>query len=276
MTQERFDRKYHRGYYERNVSRRASASAPEMAAGIMDLFAPESLVDIGCGAGDLIAYLHDHYGVRVAGLERAAAAIEMAREKNLEVRQFDIETQVTPAYTGADVAVCMEVAEHVSGEASDFLVRLICDISEQILFTAAPPGQPGNGHINCQPREFWIKLFDRHGRIYDNYATRKLSQTWSKSGRVTSWYWRNLMIFRKLEGENLHTAARMRTICEVLREIHDVHPDKATRALVVEAGNMAKKMARKLVQYNKKEFPQWWEVNGDFEEDLRRRTGGVE
>lgn len=79
-----------------------------------------------------------------------------------------------------------------------------------------------------------------------------------------------------------NAACRMRTICEVLREIADLHQpvsicsspemlNMRTRALLREAQTMAKKMARKLLEYNKKEFEDWWAANPDYEADLRRR-----
>jgi len=271
MTQDQFDKKYHRDYYLRNVSKHATESAPEIAAGIMEIFHPQSVVDIGCGAGDLLAFLRDHYKLKVSGFERAKAAIALAREKNIEVRQFDIEEKVFAPSPGYDVAICMEVAEHVSYGAADFLVWQLSRLAEQIIFTAAPPGQGGNGHVNEQPRQYWIEKFEKQGRIYDSYATHYLIRKWKNSGTVTSWYWKNLMIFRKQKSEYFRTATQKRTICEVLREIWDIHPDEKTRTLLQEAEDMAKRMALKLLQYNKEVFRDWWEENPDYEADLNRR-----
>jgi len=66
-------------------------------------------------------------------------------------------------------------------------------------------------------------------------------------------------------------ASHKRTICEVLREIGDLHQDEQTMALLLEATGMAKKMARKLLEYNKDVFADWWAKNPDYEEDVKRR-----
>ena len=75
-------------------------------------------------------------------------------------------------------------------------------------------------------------------------------------------------------------ASSMRTICEVLREINDLHQgwgdmpashDEKVRALLREAQTMAKKMARKLLEHNKEVFAEWWAKNPDYEADLKRR-----
>ena len=273
MNQTKFDRKYHARYFETSVSPRAARSAPEIASGIIDTCQDVSaVVDVGCGAGDLLAEFQRR-GLYTTGLERSSAAIELCRKKGLVVIPWDLETPHYGMVHKHDVAICMEVAEHVSEAAADRLVYLLSQLAEQIIFTAAHPGQGGNGHVNEQEQAYWIAKFAYRHRVYDSYLSRKLSQTWSKSGKVVSWYWQNLMVFRKLPSEGLHAASKWRSICEVLREIHDLHGDGATRALVVEAGDMAKRMARKLTQYNKEAFAEWWEDNEDYAEDLERRTG---
>lgn len=271
MNQAQFDRKYHRDYYINNVSKRASESAPEMAAGIMEIFHPQSVVDVGCGAGDLIDHLRRRHGTKVLGLERATAAIEMARDKGLVIQQFNLEKDPYPLSGSFDLAICIEVAEHVDSEAADRVVLYLSQFAEQILFTAAFPGQGGNGHVNEQLPHYWIEKFEAQGRIYDSFTTHYLMRRWKNSGAVTSWYWRNLMVFRKQKSEYFRTATRQRTICEVLREVWDIHSDELTRALLREAEDMAKRMARKLLQYNKEVFRDWWEENPDYEADLRRR-----
>jgi len=66
------------------------------------------------------------------------------------------------------------------------------------------------------------------------------------------------------------------TLCEVLREINDLHQgdsetDKIIRNKLVLAERMAKKMSRKLLEYNKNAFKDWWDKNPDHEEKILRR-----
>jgi len=67
----------------------------------------------------------------------------------------------------------------------------------------------------------------------------------------------------------------LRTICEVLREINDVLQGSAghkkVHPLLIEAEDMAKKMSRKLREYNREWDTGWWEENKDFEDDLINR-----
>jgi hypothetical protein len=69
---------------------------------------------------------------------------------------------------------------------------------------------------------------------------------------------------------------KVRTICEVLREINDMHQtnsehDIRVRNKLVEAENMAKRMDKKLLSYNKKYSQKWWAANPDYEKDLKKR-----
>jgi hypothetical protein len=50
-----------------------------------------------------------------------------------------------------DLAICVEVAEHLRPEHGPSLVDDLCRLSEAVLFGAALPHQPGKGHINCRP-----------------------------------------------------------------------------------------------------------------------------
>jgi hypothetical protein len=74
---------------------------------------------------------------------------------------------------------------------------------------------------------------------------------------------------------SLRGSTTVRTICEVLREINDELQGTARHPLVlpllIEAEGMAKRMSRKLVEYNKDVYKGWWEKNPDYEADIKRR-----
>jgi hypothetical protein len=74
---------------------------------------------------------------------------------------------------------------------------------------------------------------------------------------------------------SLRGATEKRTICEVLREINDVLQGNPIHSKIlpklIESEAMAKKMAGKLVEYNKEIFSDWWQKNPDYEIDLKRR-----
>ena len=52
-----------------------------------------------------------------------------------------------------DLAMSMEVAEHLVPESSANFVRSLTRLSDIVLFSAAVPGQGGTNHINFHPRQ---------------------------------------------------------------------------------------------------------------------------
>ena len=73
----------------------------------------------------------------------------------------------------------------------------------------------------------------------------------------------------------LRSAANLRTICEVLREINDCLQGDPLHVTILpklrEAESMAKRMAKKLFEYNQHFDQGWWEKNKDVAEKLKRR-----
>ena len=74
---------------------------------------------------------------------------------------------------------------------------------------------------------------------------------------------------------SLKGASKLRTLCEVLREINDELIGTEYHAAIfpklIEAERMAKKMTKKLRSYSRKYDAGWWEANPDYERDLERR-----
>lgn len=71
---------------------------------------------------------------------------------------------------------------------------------------------------------------------------------------------------------------KKRTLCEVLREIHDEHSgknkhDALIRAKIAESIQMAKRMTKKLYEYNKEYDADWWKENPNYEKSLKKRIG---
>lgn len=196
MNQQAFDHRYYPEYYRRNVSPRAAMSAPVIADTVVSAFAPQTCIDVGCGTGELMIELAAH-GVRCWGFERATYAVDECLRKGLTIYPLDLELIPRGMKIEAvDVAICMEVAEHVAATAGPGLVRLLCRLAPVTVFTAAPPGQGGNGHVNEQLMDYWIELFTANGRRLDHETTSRLSSLWQSSGSVESWYYSNLAVFR--------------------------------------------------------------------------------
>jgi hypothetical protein len=90
----------------------------------------------------------------------------------------------------------MEVAEHLPKSCARRFVQLLTALSPLVVFTAATPGQGGVDHVNEQPHEYWIDLFQSQGFQFDHRLSVEWRGQWEAAG-VASFYHRNLMIFRQ-------------------------------------------------------------------------------
>jgi hypothetical protein len=91
----------------------------------------------------------------------------------------------------------MEVAEHLSEKYADRFVKLLASLSDIIVFTAATPGQGGNGHVNEQPPSYWIAKFAALDFTEDELLAARWRTEWKNSAVVANWYYRNLLILRR-------------------------------------------------------------------------------
>jgi SAM-dependent methyltransferase len=177
------------------VDETARASADAIAASIVRRFDPKSVIDVGCGTGAVLESLAQ-MGVVSSGLERAEAARALCRQRGLNVQTFDLEHDTYDGPRGFDLAVCLEVAEHVHAPVGERLVNLLCTLADTVVFTAATPGQGGKDHVNEQPHAYWIASFGRCGFAPDDSETQAVRAEWDAAA-TAEWYHRNALIFRR-------------------------------------------------------------------------------
>ena len=181
----------------RNTKKLEMSSAAAFADIILKHYIPESIVDIGCGAG---IYLNefDKRGVKsLLGIDGSPAAAKefLLNKDKLVIFDLAEEYKFKKKY---DLCLCLEVAEHLRKEDADTLARTLTRAADNIIFTAAVPGQGPRsiGHINEQPHEYWIEKFQHQGFSYLESETEEMKQE-MKEKEVVWWLVNNLMIFRK-------------------------------------------------------------------------------
>jgi len=182
--------------YYTYVDVEASRSAPVIVESVVSHFAPRSLIDVGCGTGALLAAFTAK-GISTVGLEYSSAGLKFCARRGLNVHRFDIENDLQQDIGVFDLAVCFEVAEHLSEKFADRLVDLLVSLAPTVVFTAAVPGQGGGAdHINEQPNEYWIAKFERRGYRLLQDITKEWRQDWG-SKDVAGFYAQNIMAFGK-------------------------------------------------------------------------------
>jgi SAM-dependent methyltransferase len=180
---------YDRAYYARH--REGSArSAEAILSLVFDLIRPASVIDVGCGIGAWLAAA-SRLGVRqVLGIDGPWVprdALLIAAESFLE---HDLETPL-PRQRRFDLAACVEVAEHLDPSRGDSLVEDLCDLADVVLFSAAIPGQTGEGHHNEQWPPYWRDRFARRKYVLVDCLRPRL---WDDE-QVEYWYSQNTFLY---------------------------------------------------------------------------------
>ncbi|HEY3935330.1 MAG TPA: methyltransferase domain-containing protein [Gemmatimonadales bacterium] len=182
--------------YFAGIDSDAIQSAPAMADGIVRFCDPHSCIDIGCGTGAFLTAMRDRHSVTVRGLEYGAVAREYCRKRNLDVGTLDLSDSRLAIPPGSvDLVTSFEVAEHLPARLADRFVTLLTSARTTIIMSAAVPGQGGTGHVNEQPREYWIERIERQQFRYDPDGSRRLAEWWVAGG-VTWWYSQNIAVYR--------------------------------------------------------------------------------
>jgi SAM-dependent methyltransferase len=166
---------------------------------ISDVFpTARTFVDVGCGSGVYAAAINAK-GWLAVGCERSLFGRALARLQGVDVRPFDLALTLdeAPIHGTFDLAYCIEVAEHVPAPHGERLVEYLCQLSPQVIFTAAGPGQGGTGHVNEQPLSYWEDRFRRHGFSLDQARTRRLRDAFRAQGVQAHWLHANTAVFEQ-------------------------------------------------------------------------------
>lgn len=183
----------------------------------IDLFHPTSVVDVGCGLGTFLRVFKENGVVDIFGLDGTWVNKSLL-SNNISLDSFkevDLEEEVQ-LNRRFDLAMCLEVAEHIQEEKADNLVSTLTNLSDTIIFSAAIPYQGGQNHVNEQWLTYWESLFNAHNYTLFDIIRPKI---WDNSD-VFFWYKQNVVVFAK-NGCINELAKNCPSI--VIRNI--VHPD---------------------------------------------------
>mgnify|MGYP001627750901 CR=1 FL=1 len=92
-----------------------------------------------------------------------------------------------------DVACSLEVAEHLSPESSREFVQSLTRHSDVVIFSAAPPGQGGEFHMNEREYDEWRAFFAEQGYEAYDCVRSKLRDYHD----VSFWYRYNVVLYVK-------------------------------------------------------------------------------
>ena len=195
------------------------ASAQRIVALVKDWLNPKSVVDFGCGQGVWLgawqsAGVVDVQGVDGDYVDRAALrlpadrflATDLAQPISLK-RKFDL-------------VECLEVAEHIPQTEAETLLATLTRHGDVLLFSAAPPGQGGEHHVNEQPYAWWRDRMAAYGyELFDCIRPRVANDL-----TVQPWYRYNVFLYVRRDHLAILPEAVRQTHIPAHAPIPDVSP----------------------------------------------------
>lgn len=185
-------KRYTRDYYEAR-QRRTRYSARVITDILLQHCAPvRSAVDVGCGVGTWLAELADKGVAEIQGVDGPWV------EQDLLVIPTD---RFLRANLGEpvnlprryDLAISLEVAEHLPCERAEGFVTMLTGFADQVLFSAAIPKQGGGRHINERWQSWWVELFAARGYDVHDFIRARI---WNDE-QMPYWYRQNTLFFSR-------------------------------------------------------------------------------
>lgn len=193
---------YDSGFYDKQKD--GSYQSAKIILGILfKAIKVRSIVDVGCGVGTWLRAAKELGCKECLGIEGDWVANKVIIKNGIIIKTQDLENklQIKKKY---DLAISMEVAEHLTPKRADSFVRDLCRCSDIVLFSAAVPGQMGVNHLNEKPISFWAKLFLKQNFIPVDLIRPLIYGTLN----IKIWYRRNSILYistRRLERTILKT-----------------------------------------------------------------------
>ena len=168
------------------------ASARLILSLLFTRYRPKSVLDVGCGLGIWLAVARELGISDIAGVEGAWLDPKLARIAPSAITTADLEKGFDLGRR-FDLAMTLEVAEHLSPQAAPRFVAALTRHADVVLFSAAIPFQGGHHHVNEQFPDYWAEHFRAHGYVPLDFIRPQIWQ----SRETLLWLRQNTLVFAR-------------------------------------------------------------------------------
>jgi SAM-dependent methyltransferase len=193
-------------------------SARTILSMIREYFDPRSIIDVGCGLGTWLKVAQEMGIADVRGVEGPWLKREDIVVASDLIVQVDLEKPFS-LNRRFDMAVCLEVGEHLASTAAENLVDSLTAHADCVLYSAAIPFQGGHHHVNEQFLSYWVDLFAKRNYVVIDLIRGRI---WEDKS-ILWWLRQNIVLF--VHRDYLKTNEKLATEQKVNRPVSVVHPD---------------------------------------------------
>jgi len=143
-------------------------SAEIIADVLYDWLRPKRLVDLGAGCG-VYGNRFAANGVEVVSIDGVSPPSEHSYPVSIQTR--DLTEPFENVWGRFDLALCLEVAEHIPEPLSEAFLDNVTSFSDRLVLSAAQPNQGGHHHVNERPKRYWVAMLAAKGWAYNRRET---------------------------------------------------------------------------------------------------------
>ena len=162
---------------------------PTLSNYLVNFFANDSVVDLGCGMGDYVINFISN-GITADGFDGNPHTPNLSNGI-CKVKDISIPFVFDELY---DWVLSLEVGEHLPKEFEKvYINNLHLNNKKGIILSWAVKGQPGHGHVNCQDNDYIKEQFINLG-----YTNDILEETKMRHHSQLPHFKNTIMVFKKI------------------------------------------------------------------------------
>ncbi len=198
-------------------------AAKKILPAVFEIFHPNKIIDVGCGTGAWLKICKSLGAGEVLGIDGHYVNEDILQISKKEFQIVDLNKEFIRFKTNNiyDLAISLEVAEHLDSKNAESFIAGLTRLSPVILFSAAIPYQGGTNHKNEQWQDYWADIFLSHDFLAFDVIR---NMVWSDPD-VQIWYKQNAILYINKEHyqtnyKSAHLEKFMVSNHDILRQVH--------------------------------------------------------